>query len=242
MTNVSKAALGLVGGIICLPFVIMAIRPINMVGPAARQAQCNDNLKQIGLALDNYRRDHGRYPPSYLADSNGKPMHSWRVLILKDLARPIYDAYDFSEPWDGPHNRELADKIPSVYICPSDHNVRRDAIPLTNYVAISRHGSIFLDGESTSLTNDRKRQRTIIIAESINAGIHWMAPRDLDVDAMSFVVNDGSRTSVSSRDPGGPAILLNDGSRERLNEKTAPATFKAMTTIGDGGETVDQRD
>ena len=73
---------------------------------SSRRASCASNMKQIVLALLAYEADHGQFPPAYIADENGKPMHSWRVLILPYLAeKSIYDAYDFTEPWDGPNNR-----------------------------------------------------------------------------------------------------------------------------------------
>ena len=48
----------------------------------ARRADCVGHLAQLALALENYRESYGKYPPAYIADKNGKPMHSWRVLIL----------------------------------------------------------------------------------------------------------------------------------------------------------------
>ncbi|HEV3023824.1 MAG TPA: DUF1559 domain-containing protein, partial [Pirellulales bacterium] len=45
--------------------------------------------------------------PAFVADDEGKPMHSWRVLILPFIEQqPLYDQYDFSEPWNGPHNAD----------------------------------------------------------------------------------------------------------------------------------------
>ena len=39
------------------------------------------------------------WPPAYLADRDGKPMHSWRVLILPFLEQQeLYRAYHFDEP------------------------------------------------------------------------------------------------------------------------------------------------
>ena len=39
---------------------------------------------------------------------------------------------------------------------------------------------------------------TLMIVESVNTSIHWMEPRDLEWDRMSFSVNDRSRPSISS--------------------------------------------
>jgi type II secretory pathway pseudopilin PulG len=75
---------------------------------AARRFQCLNNLRQIALALQNYRDDFGCFPPAYVADDAGKPMHSWRVLILPYMDRKeVYSQYNFNEPWDGPTNSRL---------------------------------------------------------------------------------------------------------------------------------------
>ena len=55
------------------------------------------------------RAEHGL---PVMRDESGKPMHSWRVLILPFLdAEPLYKQYDFSEPWDGPKNSLLLPRM-----------------------------------------------------------------------------------------------------------------------------------
>ena len=73
--------------------------------PAARQTQCRNNLKQIGLALHNYADEWKVFPPAYTVDANGKPLHSWRTLLLPYLDQsPLYNRIDFSKAWDDPAN------------------------------------------------------------------------------------------------------------------------------------------
>jgi hypothetical protein len=82
---------------------------------------CSANLAIIGIALHQYHNDYGCFPPAYIADANGKPMHSWRVLVLASAdypSRSIFDAYNFNEPWDGPNNRMLAAKMGILYAVP----------------------------------------------------------------------------------------------------------------------------
>src|SRR5205823_5427550 len=43
---------------------------------------CDPNLKAIALALRTYHSDFGCYPPAYVADRRGRPLYSWRVLLL----------------------------------------------------------------------------------------------------------------------------------------------------------------
>jgi hypothetical protein len=86
----------------------------------ARQVQCANDLKQIAMALHCYHQQYGMLPPAYLADATGRPMHSWRVLLLPFLeAQSLYDQYDFREPWNGPNNSKLLTKMPYFYSCPS---------------------------------------------------------------------------------------------------------------------------
>src|SRR4051812_11083639 len=64
---------------------------------------CDGQMRQIALAMRSYQADYGCLPPAYIADAQGKPMHSWRVLLLPYLDQAgLYDAYNFGEPWDGP--------------------------------------------------------------------------------------------------------------------------------------------
>jgi len=112
--------LGLAGwgiglGVVGIVFVMLlpAMEPRR---PSALRAQATYKLKQIGLALYYYREDHGRFPPAVVYSSEGRPLYSWRVLILPYLEKKdLYDKFDLNEAWDGPHNRELLAQRPDVY-------------------------------------------------------------------------------------------------------------------------------
>ncbi len=76
------------------------------------------NIRDLSMALHYYHAQHGSFPPAYIADENGNPMHSWRVLILPYIEeRDLYDQYDFDEPWDGPNNSLLHDKVVDLFNC-----------------------------------------------------------------------------------------------------------------------------
>ena len=96
---------------------------ISAVQEAAKKAACSSNLHQISLAMLNYENANGHFPPAYVADEKGRPMHSWRVLILPYLEEgELYKQYNMNEPWDSPHNRTLAAKMPKVYRCPTSRS------------------------------------------------------------------------------------------------------------------------
>jgi hypothetical protein len=215
-------------------------RLINNARRVAREGQCSGHLTQIGLALHNYHSVYGCFPPAYIADSRGRPMHSWRVLILPFMEQyGLYNAYNFGEPWDGPNNRKLANAKPMCYACPNGHDYGRQSTG-TNYLAIVGPGTAFPGSRPTSLSEVRDGTSvTIMIAEVADPGVHWMEPRDLDTARMSFLINDPSRPSISSHDPRGPKFICVDGSRPVRDRALSPQTLKAMTTIN-GGEPVDK--
>jgi hypothetical protein len=160
---------------------------------AAFRVQCANNLKQIGLALHNYHDVYGCFPPAYVADKDGKPMHSWRVLILPFIEEQrLYQAYRFDEPWDGPNNRKLAAPMPNVYACPSQHRTSRQPPTHSSYVAVV--------GPRTAWPGDRPRKLseitdgtsfTLLVMEAGKGGVPWMAPRDPDAaEAIQLVTSD----------------------------------------------------
>ena len=72
--------LGIIGLLIAL------LSPANRCNwPVARRAHCANNLKQIALASLGYEQAHNALPPAYTMDASGRPLHSWRTLILPFL-------------------------------------------------------------------------------------------------------------------------------------------------------------
>jgi prepilin-type processing-associated H-X9-DG protein len=196
---------------------------------------CVNNLKQIGLALRNYRDAYGCFPPAYVADENGRPMHSWRVLILPWLEQQeVYNQYRFDEPWDGPNNRKLHDLIVSAYSCPSHPGPRCS----TSYVAVVGPGTAWRGAASSRLEDVKDDpNRTILLVEVSGPSFHWMEPRDLEFDRMSLEINGSNNASgLSSAHPGGANVLLHDGAVRFLPGKTAPETLRALLTVAGGDE------
>ena len=88
---------------------------------AAIRSQCVNNEKQIGLAIHNYIARHDSFPPAYTRDKAGKPLLSWRVLILPYIEQDaLYKEFHLDESWDSPHNRALISKMPATYRCPGE--------------------------------------------------------------------------------------------------------------------------
>ncbi|MEN6459611.1 MAG: DUF1559 domain-containing protein [Thermoguttaceae bacterium] len=150
----------------------------------SRIAQCSNNLHQVGLALLEYEASHHSLPPTCIRDKNGKPMHSWRVLILPYLGRrDLYDAYKFDEPWDGPTNKKLLDKRPSVFACPSSSDAFD--IRTTSYLAVVGHNTLWQSGRTSNPVPDQLSGRSVIVCETSESGIRWTEPRDFSLDTLA---------------------------------------------------------
>lgn len=194
---------------------------------ACSRAVCLNNLKQLQVALWAYRADHGCFPPAYIADAQGKPMHSWRVLLLPYLElKPLYDAYRFDEPWNGPNNSKLACSIPEFRCSNSDPRSF-----MTNYVVIVGDRTAFPGSRSIAQEDIPDGCNSILIAEIANSDIPWMEPRDLQFDAMSFQVNDKTKPSISSLHSKGANILSLNGGTATLSKNAPPDRVKSLITI-----------
>lgn len=172
---------------------------------ASRRAMCVNKMKCLGLALLNYHDQYGCFPPAYLCDEDGKPMHSWRVLILPEIEEgAVYQQYDFSEPWNGPNNRRLESAIQtSLFRCPS---AGLEGTPLTSYVAVVGPDTMWPGSESTKI-KDRESYRAgpqkIMLIEIADSDIHWMEPRDLTFDDIMASVDPEHGKGLRSPHPCG---------------------------------------
>jgi hypothetical protein len=151
---------------------------------AALQTACRNNLKQITQALMNYESVKGRFPPPYVADASGRPMHSWRVLILPYLGETaLFNKYSFSEPWDGPNNRTLMESMPDVYACPAQIDSSDSHQWETNYFAIIGPDTGWSIPTGVRLRDIRDGPSwTCLLIEASGMHVNWMEPRDLTLD------------------------------------------------------------
>jgi prepilin-type processing-associated H-X9-DG protein len=189
--------------LLCLGVLIGLLMPgVQSPREASRRSQCQNNLHSIVLALVSYEAKYHRFPPAYVADRNGRPMHSWRVLILPFLELDDhYKQYNFNEPWDGPNNRKLLAARPRVFACPADKDTNAPGSCQTNYVAVVGSDAAWLGDKSRHMRDFLRKGTTdtIMLVETANAGIAWTEPRDLSVDALQSAGPGSSVVTASSR-------------------------------------------
>ena len=214
---------GIVGGVARL--VYLGARAAQA---AARKSHCNGNLCFLGLAMLEYHEKYGHFPPAFVADKDGRPMHSWRALLLEFTEPRLFKAYNFSEPWNSNANQVVARQMPTPYACPE--NVAGRAAGFTNYVVVVGKNTLFPEAHTTKLKDvPSDPGRTILLVEIADSDILWLEPRDLSFDSMSFELNDKTQPSIGSVHPGGANFCMADGTRRSL--EVNPAELKRLMTI-----------
>jgi hypothetical protein len=172
-----RYSLGGVGVGLAYALLLLPTVHINL-GPSKR-ARCGNNIRQLTLALHNYHDVHGSFPPAYVVDDDGKPLYSWRVLVLPYLEqKQLYDQFRLDEPWDSPHNLPLAQQMPRCFACPTcNPGAKR---PVTSYVAITGEETAWPGGAARTLDDFTDgSSRTILLVEWPESDIVWTEPRDL---------------------------------------------------------------
>ena len=191
----------------------------------ARRAQCVYNLKQIALALRQYESTYHALPPACTVDAAGRPLHSWRTLILPYLGQaPLYETIDLTKPWDDPANAKARETPVGAYRCPE----QTDAIPQTSYLALVAPGSCFLPDRPRRLSEvtDDHGKVLMVIEAAPGQTVPWMCPRDADA---SLLMGIEPRTVLNHS--GGINGLLVDGSVWFLRARDSAASRRALISI-----------
>jgi prepilin-type processing-associated H-X9-DG protein len=235
---ITGIVLGSLWSLVILPAILIALLlpAVQAAREAARRAQCVNNLKQIGLAMMNYESANGTFPPAAVYDANGKPLLSWRVLLLPYLEQnTLYQQFHLDEPWDSPNNKPLGETVLKVFHCPSEPNLQGS---LTTYQVIVDPSSMFT-GKPTGVANREVTDgggNTLLVVESTQA-VSWSKPDDL---SSAPAANDPT-LGTGSKHPGGFNALFADGSVQFLKSSPSnplsPSALKALVTRN-GGETV----
>ena len=102
---------------------------VQMARESARKTQCQNNLRQIGLALHNYHDTYSCYPAGWIGvnvaagtlDQAGLNGWAWgsKLLPMLDQA-PLYNKIRFPLAMTDPGNADVRVAPLSVFRCPSD--------------------------------------------------------------------------------------------------------------------------
>jgi hypothetical protein len=186
------------------------------------------------MAVAIYNDEHKHLPPAYLVDVEGKPQHSWRVLLLPFIEHQnVHAAYRFAEPWDSPANQALAEKMPRMYALPPYE--RQPGYTTANYLAVVGRETVWPGRDTLTLKDVADgASNTILLGENDGMNVPWLAPRDLELATMSLELDSPDGISSPYH---GPAVAMLDFSVRHLSKDLPPEVLRAMLTAR-GGEAV----
>ncbi len=105
--------------------VALLLPAVQSAREAARRSQCKNNLKQMGLGMQNYESTAGMFPTRTTALNNGK-RHSILSRLLPYVDRQdLYDLYNFNVHWHDAQNAAVINLPVSAFVCPSTPNGER---------------------------------------------------------------------------------------------------------------------
>ncbi len=103
---------------------------VQKVREAASRAKCQNNLKQIGLALHNYESAQRKLPPGYIDGNNNPnltpdndvgPGWGWCSFLLPYIEMdPVFRQIDFNQSVGMGVNKQVSLTEISIFVCPSD--------------------------------------------------------------------------------------------------------------------------
>jgi prepilin-type processing-associated H-X9-DG protein len=181
----------------------LLIPAVQRVREAANRTKCGNNLKQIGLALQDYAGMYGTYPPAFAntptAPDDFRPGWGWGAIVLPFVEQgALFKALDFPPELFGGGSASawptrLTQTPLAIYRCASDMggdlNDIRNGFALSNYRAVCGTGDaaqlicVNQDFGGAMFQNSRVRPEdvtdgtstTLAIGECSYDDIHWAA-------------------------------------------------------------------
>jgi hypothetical protein len=198
----------------------------------AQRMRSANNLFQLAHAMHLYSDSHGgRFPPAIVFNQDGKPLYSWRVLLLPYIEQEkLYKEFNLEEAWDSEHNKTLLAKMPEIYAPTGSKTKERFT---TFYQAFFGPGAAFEGKEGKRFAADFQNDGTSNTILFVEAGepVPWTRPVDLPYAA------DKPLPKLGGLLPDLPTFnaAMADGSVRSVNRKVSEKTLRAAITPN-GGE------
>jgi len=115
--------------------IALLLPAIQAAREGARRMQCANNLRQIGVALQNHLSAKGVFPAGNYAETVGtcigglvpgvnspsEDRANWMILILPYIERrSLHEKYHFDKENEAPENKDVRETYVNTYACPSD--------------------------------------------------------------------------------------------------------------------------
>ena len=222
--------------------IALLLPAVQAARESARRAGCQDNLKQIGLAMHNYHSTHDVFPIGYVAWVNANndvtsPGWGWGTAILPAMEQgPLYNAANLNIPIEDPTNSTVRATALGVFTCPSDR--------FTGLITLA-------DANAQPITTAWSTSYAACFGRDVNISKNPTMCNGLFMKNMSFSVKDvtdgtgqtimaGERGCVLTQAPWAGAIngvvlrVTPNSPSKSVDTKTAPIEALARADTGGG--------
>jgi prepilin-type processing-associated H-X9-DG protein len=224
----------------------LIVSAVLKVRGAAARVQCLNNLRQLGLSVQNYHDSNEHYPRAAMpnADLPTEKRLSWLVELMPYIeANDIYSRMDKGASWDAEKNRFAAELPIKVFHCPGHpEGASAGTSPATHYLGITgvgegaaelpagdpRAGFFGYERELRKKDLPRGESQTAMIAETAAVQGTWTAAglptvRGFDPDTARFGGNHR----------GGCQVVFADGSVRMIDVKTSEAEWRRLVALAE---------
>ena len=214
--------------LLAVVLVVMILRYSAPTRVTSTRAVCMSNMSQIASALLIYENLNGHFPPPYTVDENGKPLHSWRTLILPIIEhKQLFDNIRFDEPWNSEYNKQFHDITIPLFHC-------RSAKPTPDSTSTSTYYDVVVGPNTAFPSFDGETQPKVSVDDiSVAAGtsftlllverktpVHWMQPSGIDIDDLP--------NEIDWRHNGNANFAFVDRSIRSFSQKLPPDVLKRL--------------
>jgi prepilin-type N-terminal cleavage/methylation domain-containing protein len=222
--------------------IALLLPAVQAAREGARRAGCQNNLKQIGLAMHNYHSINDVFPIGYVAwpnpDTNvTSPGWGWASAVLPQMEQQVlYGATNFALAIEDPSNLTTRTTTLAVSVCPTDRSTGRFTMTDVN-------GQSIADAETISYAGNFGRDVNIARFPDGGNGLlmrnRAYGARDV-TDGTSQTILAGERGSLLTRVPwagaisGGICRITPGSPSQSTRTKTAPVEPLARADTGGG--------
>ncbi len=213
--------------------IALLLPAVQSAREAARRATCVNNLKQMGIALQNYHDALLVFPPGYLTTSkfidgetDTAPGWSWASMILPYMEQtPLYSSINAVLPIQAPANTTSSLTFLAAYACPSDQFTLGNTFPVTD--GLGNTVATVAVSSYAACTGSDARRRGPGAQSTTGRG---MACVTADSSVRIAAITDGTSLTISILEPalGRYARHLDGGRSGRLR---SPRAIQSLSRI-----------
>ncbi|MCF0234583.1 MAG: DUF1559 domain-containing protein [Thermoguttaceae bacterium] len=233
------AALFVVLGVILVFYLLSGM--LLLQRESARRERCDVNLARLYMGLAEYADANGSFPPAFVADAEGRKLHSWRVLVLPFIGEAeLFSKIRLDESWDSEYNAQFHAQSLPIFQCASSPNEFQKPGFCAVSAVLGERTAFPEDGRAVALTQLADGAANTILLVERKRPICWMNP-DAELTETQ-VLADNAKPTKEREDFGswhgpGEYVLFCDGHRAFVSEKVDEKILKLLLNIDDSAET-----